>query len=511
MSSNSKKEVKEEEEKLPSDPSLLQLKEGEEIKNNSNGKIKKPFVCRFFMKGDCNKNEKCEFIHENQGISYKNHFQQFNCKHFSLGLCKSDCKFKHEILPEEKCPVELPIWYIEYILNKKMERIYEEAELFFLKEETKSLRLTHLHNETPVFSRKVMNLKPSFKQDCIISSFDKYIVEYYIVSQCSFLHMKGKLINVVLISNENLIKVKSILRKIDENRNDKEKKIYLLLFDNQKQYFIGLNEVLSYKIHHYKEISNDNDYKEIRNIVKQKEFHMYEHFLYTKVIWEWRTITQKLNYLRNSLYSNECLYTNPDFTLVDPFIGENIFRYMLKKLEKYTIINLFEEYLDEKKYEEEYESLPLLNFSNDFFSNNLHSSSTDATCYEKDNRINDYYESNNKYYSHNDKYKYKDKERDMDNYRDKYRDIDRDRRDIKQDFYIENNSFKGKDRDKYKKHENYEKIEYKYKEKDYKNKRKSRSRSFEREFNRNGYSKNSNYNKESKFNYRASNKKEYNR
>jgi hypothetical protein len=109
---------------------------------------KMQIICKFWMMGTCNKDDKCEYLHNNADFKKgKNNLISPECPFYSFGFCKSGplCKFKHTELPQEENPFEeiiendslnnlneniesLPLFYLEYILEKPIGLIFEEFE-----------------------------------------------------------------------------------------------------------------------------------------------------------------------------------------------------------------------------------------------------------------------------------------------------------------------------------------------------------------------------------------------
>jgi len=98
---------------------------------------KKQIFCKFFMRGLCNKEDKCEYLHQDGGETWG--FQPYafptkkideNCPYYQYGFCRdgSLCSYNHIVLPEADVPEEIPIWFIEYLYDKPIEMIYEDFE-----------------------------------------------------------------------------------------------------------------------------------------------------------------------------------------------------------------------------------------------------------------------------------------------------------------------------------------------------------------------------------------------
>jgi len=102
----------------------------------SNTQKKYSIICKFWMSGNCMKEEKCEYLHEimNPRIYNKsslvNSNQQKVCPFYKLGFCKNGvfCNFNHIQQPEENLPNYVPIWFLEYLYEKPISLIFEEFE-----------------------------------------------------------------------------------------------------------------------------------------------------------------------------------------------------------------------------------------------------------------------------------------------------------------------------------------------------------------------------------------------
>lgn len=286
-----------------------------------NEQKKKPFVCKFHMKGLCNKKDKCEYIHEKQGISFQQQFQQFNCRYFAQGLCNTSCKFKHEALPVEKQPECLPIWFIEFVLNKKIDKIFEEAESEYLVEESKEVRKSILKSEETIFYHpQVHPQKSSIKQDLISNYLSSSSISYVLVNQEDSIVQLYREFSVIFTKDPQAIK----------NFLSKGQSVVLLIFNSTYEHFIGFVEVVS-NIEYRKSESTD-----------QIPFPSgYSSFFQTSWLWEWRTVSQKVNYLSNPLANNKPLGINCDSQTIEKSLGEKLCKFMMKKLTKEETIELF--------------------------------------------------------------------------------------------------------------------------------------------------------------------------
>ena len=107
---------------------------------------KQQIICKFWMRGNCNKDEKCEYLHNQSDFqSFKGQSTQIapECPMYSLGFCKSGpmCKYNHIKKTEEENPYYsdnnqdgeeyniLPMEFLEYFFEKPIGLIFEEFEI----------------------------------------------------------------------------------------------------------------------------------------------------------------------------------------------------------------------------------------------------------------------------------------------------------------------------------------------------------------------------------------------
>lgn len=108
---------------------------------------KMQIICKFWMMGNCIKDDKCEYLHNKSDIqsfiNSQNSQSTTECPMYSIGFCKSGslCKFNHTRKTEEESLYAddnkaidlenlniLPLWYIEYFFEKPINIMFEELE-----------------------------------------------------------------------------------------------------------------------------------------------------------------------------------------------------------------------------------------------------------------------------------------------------------------------------------------------------------------------------------------------
>lgn len=290
------------------------------VSKNADKSKKKPFICKFYVKGTCRKEDKCEYIHDKENLLV----QQHECPYFSQGYCTNTnlCKFKHTSKGEEDCPEILPLWFIEFVMNKPSHHIFEEAEKY-LEEETLEIRQRVLQNETPIFMKPKLIKDENYisKQDQLCNFLDNTKIRFFIVSQENSI--------ISLYSQYSVVYVKSPL-KLKEAKDSCEE-VVLILFNSSFFHFVGFVQMIG-----------NQEIIEFEGIKKPQGFSC---FFQTKWLWEWRTINQKVNSIRNPMANHKRLFENEDLQELTPHIGLTICKYMMKKLTKEETVQFFSSYL----------------------------------------------------------------------------------------------------------------------------------------------------------------------
>src|SRR4051812_46811751 len=105
-----------------------------------------PIVCKFWMMKTCNKNDKCQYLHEQAETRQRIPVQsEIECPWYGLGFCKNgpNCQFKHIKKDNaDELPTELPAWYLEYIYSKPIKNIFDEFEKIY-PDEINEIRSKH--------------------------------------------------------------------------------------------------------------------------------------------------------------------------------------------------------------------------------------------------------------------------------------------------------------------------------------------------------------------------------
>lgn len=471
-----------------SDQNTTEDKNLDKEKPNKDSK-KKPFICRFYSKGQCNRGNKCEYIHEGaQSFSIHHQLQDIICPFFSYGMCVDTCNYKHEILSEEHCPDILPTFYLEAIMNAKLEKIFEEAENDFLAEETLEIRKRILktnnesiglvnnnskyqyplgkgycegnqiglkstfyhannnysNNSSVKQIEKSMNLsvqkdniEPEAENNTsnnIIAianssnnmrtenvsqlnnqeSLSKGGIESYTIrntqpTNCSlevkensifskdvfgtfnpnntttimnssanqinfpnakydpilFLLESEKTRFFILSQDEDIIKnyyqfsiifLKSPIYFKDREEKQQSKQV-LLLFNKTNNYFMGFMELIENG-----KVYCKNDF-EAKGITFPENFNF---FMQINWLWEWRTISQKVNNLVNPI-SKKQLFECESESELNKELGESLCKFMMKKLPKEDTIEMFKLYLPSSSFATTQDNttiIPLININN---------------------------------------------------------------------------------------------------------------------------------------------------
>lgn len=359
-------------------------KKSSELLNNSSKDIikaneiiekKKPFICKFFIKNLCTKGDNCDYIHNENSLSFQQQFKKMNCRYFSLGMCNSSCKFNHELLSENRCPEELPIWYIEYVMNDKIFEIFKKAETDYLTTETKEIRLKLLNNETPlsVLSEELRikklneiekikletiknnienNAKSRVKQNAINQYLEANEIIYLLIKQPDEIINYYSQYSVVFFKSSYYFKYnKEDLEKNHSNNNSNNatsilniikiedtlvnnKKLVIILFNTTYDHFVGFLEIVS--SHKYLK----NDCLKLNIDIPFPEG--YNCFYKTNWLWEWRTVTQKVNLLKNLNDFNYLpLLLNKNQQLINSKTALILCKFMMKILSKEETTELF--------------------------------------------------------------------------------------------------------------------------------------------------------------------------
>jgi hypothetical protein len=335
-----------------------------------------PIVCKFWMMGNCLKEEKCEYLHserEKRGLSYNRSIvdNDTECPMYSLGFCKngSMCNYKHterKIDPVElESMPELPIWYLEYVMEKPISLIFQEFEEQN-KEEAEALvkkfKDIKQHNKQikmksskllPVPAYQINSVNPKYsqvnhynyltghqaydiyseKKDFIIRSLEKK-VRYFFIRNINMNYVKLAMeYNCLINIKQNSIKLKEAQKSCDE--------VILIIFDEQNFNFNGF---CKFK----KELTEkDIEYHSILNNPLMSDFNINFNTSYLKIEWHWKTKLSydKVEIIKNPLNDDELLIDSRDCQEISMDVGNYICRLMIKRLSK----NEVKEYLEKRR------------------------------------------------------------------------------------------------------------------------------------------------------------------
>ena len=336
-----------------------------------------PILCKFWMMGNCLKDEKCEYLHserEKRGLNYNRSIidGDTECPMYSLGFCKngSMCNYKHTVrkldqLEQDKMP-ELPVWYLEYVLEKPISLIFEDfeeqnkEEVETIKKKFQNVKPTNrymkagisksLHN--PNYPNNLPHTKYHHltgytqhqpydvyadKKDFILRSLAKK-VRYFFIRSSNMNYVKLAMeYNCLLNIKQISIKLKEAQKSCDE--------VILIIFDEQNMNFNGF---CKYK----KEITeNDVEYTGIINNPILSDFKINQNTSYLKIEWHWKTKLSfdKVELIKNPLNNDEPLIESRDCQEISMDVGNYICRLMIKRLSK----NEVKDYLEKRKLNDE--------------------------------------------------------------------------------------------------------------------------------------------------------------
>jgi len=334
---------------------------------------KYPILCKFWMMGNCLKVEKCEYLHserEKRGLNYNRSIidGDTECPLYSLGFCKngSMCNYKHterkfDQLEQDKMP-ELPVWYLEYVMEKPISLIFEDfeeqnkeeveaikkkfqnlkpANRYMKASISKSLHNPNYHNILPNtkyhYLTGYMQHQPydvyADKKDFILRSLAKK-VRYFFIRCTNMNYVKLAMeYNCLINIKQNSIKLKEAQKSCDE--------VILIIFDEQNMNFNGFCK-------YRKELTeNDVEYSGIINNPILSDFQINQNTSYLKIEWHWKTKLSfdKVELIKNPLNNEEPLIESKDCQEISMDIGNYICRLMIKRLTK----NEVKEYLEKRK------------------------------------------------------------------------------------------------------------------------------------------------------------------
>lgn len=336
-----------------------------------------PIICKFWMMGNCLKDEKCEYLHserEKRGLSFNrsivdNHSE---CPMYTLGFCKngSMCNFKHterKIEPsEDETLPELPVWYLEYVMEKPISLIFQEfeeqnkGEVEAMMKRCRNLKHYHKHKNNKMLTVQanqyhnngINNLKYSYqanhhnyltghqpydiyadKKDFIIHSLGKK-VRYFFIRNINMIYVKLAMeFNCLINIKQNSIKLREAQKSCDE--------VILIMFDEHN---LNFNGFCKYK----KEMTeNDVEYSSMINNPIISDLNLNQNTSYLKIEWHWKTKLShdKLELLRNPLNNDETIIESKDCQEISSDVGNYICRLMIKRLSK----NEVKEYLEKRR------------------------------------------------------------------------------------------------------------------------------------------------------------------
>jgi hypothetical protein len=354
-------------------------------------------VCKFWMMGNCIKDEKCDYLHTGEhDQKFQNKFRpstlSIECPMYKFGFCKNGplCKFQHTKSSQaelENIPLpenDIPIWYLEYFFEKPINLIFEEFEkenpeiVSELKE--KHLPIISLKNKhKPSIPRGNINInflqlggntapyQQNFdiyaeKKDSILEKLEQK-VRYFLIRCKNMDGVKYSMENnLVTISKQTCIKFKEAKKSCDN--------VIFIIFDEENLNYCGF-------VIFRKELTDDEIYLHNKNLPNSNENS--NNMMHLKVEWLWRTKLSytKLDIFKNPLADNELFINSKDGQEISIDLGHYVCRMMIKRLTREEV----RDYMENKRIIQNNEKN-----MNVFHNNNFH----------YDNNFN-YYNYNNNY------------------------------------------------------------------------------------------------------------------
>jgi hypothetical protein len=317
---------------------------------------KKRIICKFWMMGNCLKEDKCDYLHkEREAKSFvpakRVSSAQTECSMYKLGFCKNGpmCNYKH--VKETKSPQEienlpeLPVWFIESVMGKPLDLVFKNFEEIN-KEEVESLKAKY--PKIPQISRLVSNYNYDIyaeKKFFILESLSKKI-RYFFVRMKNMENVQFSMeTNIILTDKTKGLKMREVIKNCEE--------LIFIVFDSNEGNLSGFCK--------FKKLLDDQELE----VISQHYFNSYSLNLlntfksstdqpaYISVEWHWKTKLSgtKVELLRNPMQNNERFVNSKDFQEVSLELGYYICRMMIKRLTKEEV----KQYMDYKQYCEEKE------------------------------------------------------------------------------------------------------------------------------------------------------------
>lgn len=328
---------------------------------------KHPIICKFWMMGNCIKDEKCDYLHtERDKNKLQNFSKGFNraqsgtidCPMYRFGYCKNGslCNYKHT--KEEKADevlesMELPLWFLEYVFEKPANLIFQEFEEQN-KEETDELKEKYFPNHKKfqklprLYKKNQPNKSHQFdiyaeKKDSIIASLNKK-VRYFFIRNKNMDYVQFAMENNFILNNkQNSIKFTEAQKSCDE--------VVFIIFDEEHMNFNGFCRFKKEMDEKEVQMITDN-YMTTHNkdlLAKYQASNI--NFSFLKVEWHWKTKLSynKVELLKNPLSDNEQFVYSKDGQEVSIDLGHYVCRFMIKRLTREEV----QGYLEYKKFYEE--------------------------------------------------------------------------------------------------------------------------------------------------------------
>ena len=302
---------------------------------------RKSIICKFWITGTCNKEEKCEYTHSMAESFYYNQSISINsqtkvCPYYKLGFCKNGnyCNYIHIISSESEINNSVPIWYLEYLYEKPINHIFDEFEICN-PEETKDIKEKIMNNHLNVkfkfnYNANNHNQIKTFKhfhdknKDYIMKIIESKARYFYCkVSNSDLIHKLHKK-DFLPTNRHNQIIYKESMKSCEN--------VILIVFDCQKKIISGFCKLID-DSNDIKEIKDDEktykNFKEIEYLLEQDK---YSRLFRTEWLWSTKLSVSKVSNLVNPLNNNCFLVNSKDGQELSIDLGVYICKLMMNLL-----------------------------------------------------------------------------------------------------------------------------------------------------------------------------------
>jgi hypothetical protein len=314
------------------------------LQKASSHNMKKSIICKFWITGSCKKEEKCEYTHSvaepyyyNQNILSKSS-QNKVCPYYKHGFCKNGnyCSFLHVQNPESDINNYVPIWYLEYLYEKPISRIFEEFEECN-PEETKEIK-ERINN---TYSNQSINNKFKFKQHNNNTNYKPFKYNYlernkdnisviieskarYFCCRVSNTEIVHKLLknNLVPCNKQSQIIYKEAIKSCEN--------VILIVFDSYRKLICGFLKLTEYVNDWKEELEKDKIPKrDIEEIIEQER---YSRFFRGEWLWSSKLIYSRISNFENPLNNNNYLISSKDSQEISIDLGIYLCKLMMNRV-----------------------------------------------------------------------------------------------------------------------------------------------------------------------------------